>query len=144
MKPLKESSENRKRKRHDSQVPRINTLKKAKKHRAKTNKKFIDKNRWRKFYGSKAWHNLREAKLHDQPLCEECLEHDIIRPAVDIHHVIPFGQGIDEQQQWELFLDYDNLMSLCKECHRKKHKYREHIQNVPNENKSIPNENGYI
>lgn len=105
-------------------MPKIRLLSRAPKHRARADKRFATK-KWNKFYSSKAWSKLRSVKMHDQPLCEECLANDIIRPAVDIHHIIPFGQGIDEQQQWELFLDYDNLMSLCKECHRKKHKYRE-------------------
>ena len=105
-------------------MPRIQTLANAKKHRAKTNKKFIDKNKWRRFYGNKAWKQLRDDKLREQPLCERCLEEGRIRAATDVHHIIPFGLGIDEQQKWELFLDYTNLMSLCKQCHNKLHQHR--------------------
>ena len=95
-------------------------LNKSPKYRTYTDKRYRP-NKWRKFYGSKVWRELREEKLHEQPLCERCLANETITPASEVHHVIPFGLGIDEQQQWELFLDYDNLMSLCSRCHKQLH-----------------------
>ena len=102
-------------------MPYIRKLSNSPKHHNKTHSKFKHSNKWQKFYGSRAWHNLRESKLLEQPLCERCLEHDIVRPATDVHHITPFSLGIDEQQMWELFLDYENLMSLCKQCHKAIH-----------------------
>ena len=106
-------------------MPYIRKLSHSPKHRAHTNSKFKTNNKWQRFYGSTAWRNLREAKLLEQPLCEECLLHDKITPATAVHHRTPFSLGIDEQQMWELFLDWDNLESICTECHRRIHGNRE-------------------
>ena len=105
-------------------MPKIRLLRSAPKHRSHRNNKFVDKNRWNKFYQSKAWKKLREAKLHDHPLCERCLENDIIKAATCVHHDYEFSNGITEQEQWEIFLDYDNLVSLCDQCHQLIHKTR--------------------
>lgn len=106
-------------------MPKIRLLSHSPKHRAHTDKRYRN-NKWRKFYGSKLWRDLREQKLYEQPICERCLEQDRITPATDVHHITPFGLGIDEQQMWELFLDYDNLMSVCKRCHREIHGNYDH------------------
>ncbi|EEF91931.1 hypothetical protein BACCELL_00400 [Bacteroides cellulosilyticus DSM 14838] len=42
-------------------------------------------------------------------------------PAEDIHHIISFMSTDDPQQRLFLAYDYDNLMSLCKQCHQKIH-----------------------
>ena len=98
-------------------MPHIRLLKDAPKSRQHTNRKYISSNKWRKYYGTKVWRDLREQKLQEQPLCEICLRNDKITPATQVHHIVPFGQGEDEQERWELFLNYDNLMSICKHCH---------------------------
>ena len=113
MKQVKTNNNQIKRQRHSTTMPRINTLKKSRKY--KTNWK--RPNKWAKFYGSKAWKQLRAQKLHDQPLCENCLAADRVRAATEVHHVYPFGNGINEEEQWKLLLDYDNLVSLCHQCH---------------------------
>lgn len=110
--------------RHKVTMPRINTLKKTKKYHANKHPKFKS-NKWQKFYGNKAWHNLRESKLIKQPLCERCLEHDIIRPATDVHHKCVYGDCPTEEEQWYWFLNQDNLISLCKQCHQHIHNTNE-------------------
>lgn len=102
-------------------MPYIRKLSNSPKHHNKTHSKFKHSNKWQKFYGSRAWHNLRESKLLEQPLCERCLEHDIVRPATDVHHVCVFGSCPTEEEMWKWFLNYDNLMSLCKNCHNEIH-----------------------
>ena len=102
-------------------MPFIRTLKNTRKHSNKTHRKFLRQNKWSKFYQSREWNNLRQSKLMQQPLCEECLMRDKITIATAVHHRIPFSRGVDEQQQWELFLDFDNLESICNECHRRIH-----------------------
>lgn len=105
-------------------MPRIRLLAKAPKHRSHTNKRFIDSNKWRKFYGSKVWRDLREAKLMEQPLCEICLANDTITPATEVHHIDKFGDyAPDEQLMWEKFLAWDNLMSICHRCHKYIHNH---------------------
>ena len=76
--------------RHKVTMPRINTIKNTKKYSAHKNHKFRD-NKWQKYYGTKEWHNLRQTKLYEQPLCERCLLHDRVRPATECHHKKVFG-----------------------------------------------------
>ena len=73
-----------------------------------------------KVYQTAKWRKLRLSKLQLYPLCELCLKKDIVKPAVDVHHIIsPFSV----QQNYKDFYAYNfnNLMSLCKECHGKIH-----------------------
>lgn len=61
---------------------------------------------WSEMYGSPKWKALRDGKLKDEPHCEICGE-----PATEVHHRVPHNGN------WELFLDWDNLMSICHSCH---------------------------
>ena len=65
------------------------------------------------FYQSTAWRKLRAIKLHWQPLCEECLEHDWHTPAQMVDHIVPINRG-------GAALDLQNLQSLCNSCHNRK------------------------
>ena len=108
--------------RHRVTMPRINTIKKTKKYHAYKNPKFRD-NKWQKYYGTKEWHNLRQTKLYEQPLCERCLLDDTVRPATEVHHQKVFGSVPTEEERWYWFLNYDNLISLCDECHQYIHQH---------------------
>ena len=73
-------------------------------------------------YNTDRWHKLRISKLQKNPLCEKCLSNDIIKPAVEIHHLTPFMNGSNiEQIKW-LGFDYNNLMAVCMSCHDSFHK----------------------
>lgn len=72
-------------------------------------------------YSSSKWKKLRAAKLMQNPLCEMCLENGIITAGVDIHHIISFVPIADQLRRNELAFNFDNLMTLCKECHQKIH-----------------------
>ena len=74
------------------------------------------------YYRSHLWHDLRNSYIREHPLCEECLSNGIIKPAEEVHHKTPFSQGANAEERWELFLDMDNLQSLCHDCHKEKHK----------------------
>ena len=62
------------------------------------------------------WRRLRQWYARRQPLCEDCLARDIVTPMQEVDHVRPFS-GKDDP----LRLDADNLRSLCRSCHRRKH-----------------------
>lgn len=94
-------------------MPNIYKPKKAVKKR--TDKYDADR---RKVYQSQRWRMLRLAKLSDVPLCEMCSKKGIIKPAVDVHHIVSFMSTDDDIHRKALAYDYDNLMSLCKECHQ--------------------------
>lgn len=61
---------------------------------------------WNDMYCSPKWKALRASKLKDQPFCEICGAE-----ATEVHHRVPHNGN------WALFLDYDNLVSICKSCH---------------------------
>ena len=59
---------------------------------------------------------VRDFKASQDPLCEICDKHGIVRPLDVVHHVLPI------ETHPELRLDPDNLMSLCTEHHEEIHK----------------------
>lgn len=99
-------------------MPTIKKLQKAKRI-------FDDKHGSRaerhEIYDTKRWRDLRDAKFIENPICEMCLKNGIIRPADDIHHIQSFMSAPAGDARRALAFDFDNLMSLCKECHAKIH-----------------------
>ena len=72
-------------------------------------------------YNTNKWQKLRILKLQNNPLCELCLEKDIISATEQIHHVQPFMNGTSIQQIKYLGFDYNNLQALCENCHQNIH-----------------------
>lgn len=83
----------------------------------------FNKKAFQRWYNTTRWIKLRAAKFRNDPLCELCLLKDppVIRQADEVHHKIPIDIRHPDE---ELIYDYDNLMSLCIECHSKVHKTR--------------------
>ena len=81
-------------------------------------KKPINYNREKrqKIYQSVRWKKLRQVKLMANPLCEICLQRNKIVPAVDVHHINSFINYSGKQMKYMAY-DFNNLLSLCKECH---------------------------
>lgn len=72
-----------------------------------------------KAYRNKHWRKLRDTYLKEHPICADCLAKGIVTPATSVHHVkSPFKKG---EINYNLLLDYNNLMSLCDECHGIRH-----------------------
>jgi 5-methylcytosine-specific restriction enzyme A len=61
-----------------------------------------------------------------QPLCESCLQHNVVTAATECHHVPPHGND------WWAFL-HNPLMSLCKSCHSQ----RQRDANAPSRPKRV-------
>lgn len=74
-----------------------------------------------KIYNTPQWKNLRKIKLMSNPVCEMCLEQGKVSPTEEIHHITPILTGKDELEMMDLAFNYDNLISLCKECHHSLH-----------------------
>jgi len=69
---------------------------------------------WHWLYNTKAWRNLREPQLLQEPFCRECARHGIRVRAEDVDHITPHkGSKV-------VFLDKSNLQSLCHRCHSRK------------------------
>jgi 5-methylcytosine-specific restriction endonuclease McrA len=59
------------------------------------------------------WTKLSKSKRIVDPLCEECERQGKVTPATEVHHIKPIATHP------ELRLDWDNLMSICRDCHDK-------------------------
>lgn len=72
------------------------------------------------FYFSTSWKGMREyIKKRDQYLCQDCLKKGLFVPAEEVHHIKPLTpQNINDVS---ITLSEDNLISLCRECHRRRH-----------------------
>lgn len=81
---------------------------------------FMEKER-KKVYQSERWKRLRALKFANNPLCELCLQEGRVTPAEDVHHIVSFMTADDPATRYQLAYDYDNLMSLCKQCHQRQH-----------------------
>ena len=105
-----------------------NFYKKKKEESREANNRYS--NKWYKYYHDNRWHRLREWKYLNNPICENCWHYGIVIPAEHVHHRIPFGTGIDEQEKYKLLLDPYNLVSVCRECHEL---YHEHLRQGHND-----------
>lgn len=79
-------------------------------HRSKYDKEYIS------FYKSTAWQKKRmQALRRDQYLCKDCLDEEVYQPAEEVHHIV------EVRDDWKKRLVIDNLVSLCKYHHNKRH-----------------------
>lgn len=74
------------------------------------------------FYHTAAWKKCRKAvMMRDGGMCVDCMERFRAgygakpRRATMVHHVVPYEDRPD------LGLNADNLVSLCSDCHAKRH-----------------------
>lgn len=75
-----------------------------------------------KLYNDTQYRKLRDWYFQCNPLCEDCLKNDKIVPACDVHHKIsPFQGSLTWEQKYHLLRDVDNFISLCRDCHNKRH-----------------------
>lgn len=72
-------------------------------------------------YNTQRWRDLRAFKMLNNPLCEECEKADKVTPVDDVHHIVSFMSTDDLVYRTQLAFDYENLMSVCDECHQKLH-----------------------
>lgn len=66
----------------------------------------------RKWRNSKKYKEMREDFLSTNPLCAECLKHDLHVGATDLDHIEPVIDNPDRM------FDPTNFQGLCKECHK--------------------------
>lgn len=73
-----------------------------------------------KFYSSTAWKSCREyVKSRDAYICQDCLRRGLYQPAEEVHHITELTpENISDPA---ISLNPDNLVSLCKECHKARH-----------------------
>ena len=62
------------------------------------------------------WNRLRAAKLAADPFCQNVFDNGDVcgQPAIDMDHIVPWRGDHAKKVDW------DNLQSLCKQCHGRK------------------------
>ena len=78
--------------------------------------------KWSKYYGTKAWHTLRDWYIGEHPFCEMHQKYGILKEAECVHHKKIFGYGETEDEKYRLLLEPSNVMSLCESCHKEMHR----------------------
>ena len=69
------------------------------------------KSEFTEMYAMPEWRKIQTAQLRNNPQCAMCGA-----KATEVHHIIP------HRGDMELFLNQDNLVSLCHDCHLKETK----------------------
>lgn len=68
------------------------------------------------FYHSNEWQELRmNALVRDSGLCQDCKLMNKVTPAEQVHHIVAIKNA------WDKRFNINNLISLCKNCHNKRH-----------------------
>ena len=68
-------------------------------------------------YNSKEWKSLRRAYFQKNPLCERCLAMGKITAGQHVHHITSFMMYDDKLQRMQCAMDWNNLMTVCVDCH---------------------------
>ena len=73
-----------------------------------------------RFYKSQEWQRCREyVWQRDRGLCVDCIKRGRVTAAEEVHHVTEITpENITDPG---ITLNPDNLVSLCRECHRRRH-----------------------
>jgi len=87
-------------------------LQKSKRNDVRTSRK----KEYQAIYQDRRWKKLRKLKMRANPLCERCESLGRTKPMDEVHHKVPFDVDPDLAFEW------DNLESLCEECHTIRHK----------------------
>lgn len=72
------------------------------------------------FYKSKKWQRVRDYVFkRDNGLCQDCLQAGRITPGLEVHHLVPLtAANINDA---DIALNPDKLVTLCYDCHKKRH-----------------------
>jgi 5-methylcytosine-specific restriction enzyme A len=83
----------------------------------------VNKAAYQAIYNTPRWKRLRAEKVMNNPLCEKCLDKKppVIKQTEEVHHKKPFEIARSQDEIEALAFDYDNLISLCIECHKEEH-----------------------
>ena len=76
------------------------------------NKKEIEK----KFYSISRWKTMSQELRKEHEICQLCQKNK----STEVHHIFPFMHQFEDVRE-EVFLDKDNLICLCEDCHHQVH-----------------------
>ena len=75
-------------------------------------KKEIEK----KFYSISRWKTMSQELRKEHEICQLCGKNK----SEEVHHIFPFMHQFEDVRE-EVFLDKDNLICLCSDCHHQVH-----------------------
>ena len=76
-----------------------------------------EKNRSEKdYYSTSVWKSMSYDMRKEHPECQLCNKNK----STEVHHIFPFMHQFEDVRE-EVFLDKDNLICLCTDCHHQVH-----------------------
>lgn len=109
-KNAKKQQKNAKKQRKNSEILSKNSTQYS---RAEENdKKEIEK----KFYSISRWKTMSQELRKEHEICQLCGKNK----STEVHHIFPFMHQFEDIRE-EVFLDKDNLICLCTDCHHQVH-----------------------
>ena len=86
----------------------------------------------KKLYNTQSWKDCRAfVWSRDHGLCVDCSKKGLTTPAEEVHHIIELTP--DNVNDPTVSLNPDNLVSLCRECHRARHNKQVHPRYIIDE-----------
>lgn len=70
----------------------------------------------KKFYSISRWKSLSQELRKEHEICQLCNKNK----STEVHHIFPFMHQFEDIRE-EVFLDKDNLICLCSDCHHQVH-----------------------
>ena len=77
---------------------------------------------YRQLINSPRWRATRAAVLSANPFCKDCATVGVLTPAAEVHHIVPVESSADYARMVRRMFDLSNLVGLCHECHRERHR----------------------
>ena len=76
-----------------------------------------EKNRSEKdYYSTSVWKSMSYEMRKEHEICQLCCKNK----STEVHHIFPFMHQFEDVRE-EVFLDKDNLICLCSDCHHQVH-----------------------
>lgn len=70
----------------------------------------------KKYYSLTKWKSMSQEMREKHEICQLCGK----RKSEEVHHIFPFMHQFEDIRE-EVFLDKDNLICLCSDCHHQVH-----------------------
>lgn len=107
---LKNKQKNEEKQRKNSEILSKNSTQYSR--AVENDKKEIEK----KYYSISRWKSMSYELRKEHEICQLCGK----RKSEEVHHIFPFMHQFEDIRE-EVFLDKDNLICLCTDCHHQVH-----------------------
>lgn len=76
----------------------------------------VEQEQAKDYYSLTKWKSISQELRKEHPECQLCGK----RKSEEVHHIFPFMHQFEDVRE-EVFLDKDNLICLCSDCHHQVH-----------------------